>query len=493
MRSSIIVNDVSPTAREPLIAEEKGLDDASPTDIGVKEEAKKVDDNLAGAVKPQRSLFQRIYNFDWKFLRFNLFCFVSMIAESLAMPLLLASFQGERLTGRQPQPGYFVTCWVSLLLLGAYAIRLFLDIQFGAVTSESLDETEKRPCSTISKIMLVGMLLGLEVLFYAYSADISRVPGLIQPALLQSLLIWNVILSKVILGVRYPIRQLIGLSFVLLGVITCLSPVALEEMSPGETGKLRRGYHWPCIFAMGCISAACANVVTEKIFQENRTFPVNLLLTIACTAQLCFIGIMFWIDLVPHFGESRNLEEFSSEFLDGATCLFSPDTSHAPERCDWALPFSLLYVLSQMFTYVYGYEIVRLSSGNYFASLQTFANCMAGFFWIAFPITNSWAGGAAYDRLDLTFALISVPPVIIGLAFVHTKWELSSPLAEDNLPKLPYDGNMLRIRRRAVARRGSFLQLIEDQSPIISAPVTPSSNSYPVENPEEEKLVGREP
>ncbi|GAB5360381.1 hypothetical protein AAMO2058_000622800 [Amorphochlora amoebiformis] len=347
-------------------------------------------------------LFQKV---DWEIFRWSGYCAAFLMVEAIAMPLCIAAYKMEN-ASPEASAGYFLAFWLSLLQFTVFLWRLTYDIFLRRVNPKVIERVLSSP-RLIADLILVGFFMTLEILFYSYSASTTRVPGAIQPILLQTIVLWNVLLSKVILGMQFPKGQLFGLFLIVAGIITCMGATIAD--ASGE--KLPSGPHWLVIFTFGCFFSACSNIVTEQVFEQIPLLPVNFILTMASSFQLLSIGFLFWIDLVPGLGGSRSLDEFGSAFIRGIDCTFSPSTS----RCSLAVPLSTLYVGSHVMLYVFGFRLVRVASGNYFSTLQVLANCISLFFWFAFPKVNKWAGGVDYDWLDVLCGSLSVPPIILGI------------------------------------------------------------------------------
>jgi len=343
-----------------------------------------------------------------------------MIGEAVFLPLLLASFSISDQGSEQSQTGYFASVWISVLLAFALSTRLVYEQLMGNISGRMINYIFSCKRGGLPKILIIGFCMSLELLLLAYSSNPARVPGVYQPVLLQTIIVWNVILSKIVMDVNYTPAQMVGLALIVLGIGICLVPTAIDIANPKQNSKMVNGEYWLLIFLLGTIASGVASVGCELAFEQYPVLNVDLVLTFAAIAQVISIGLLIWMDFVPGLGESRNVTDFVDEFTRGLTCVFIPGNAANPRRCRMSLPLSFGFVISHMFMYVFGYKLVRWASANYFATLQTLANCTSCFFWILLPNVNRWAGGEAYDSFDILFALAALVPMLIGITIFRS-------------------------------------------------------------------------
>jgi len=93
-----------------------------------------------------------------------------------------------------------------------------------------------------------------------YASSNTRVPGSLQPILLQSIIPLTLVLSKFMLGKRYVVKQIIGAGFVILGILVSLFPVLYDLLSGKADTQLQSGWWWPLMYvcaALVAVDACC--------------------------------------------------------------------------------------------------------------------------------------------------------------------------------------------------------------------------------------------
>lgn len=351
------------------------------------------------------TIAQAIRRVDWEIALWSSASLVSLMVMAVALPLFQATFVAEDGQGRAQ---YF-----SVLVVGMLAASYFYPVMMMDTKKVTQEMTEYMNSRTVWKVAVLGLTQALEILFLAFASLAARVPGAIQPMFLQTILLWNVVLSKVLLGKRYQRMQIMGLLLISIGILISLVPTA-QGIASGQS-KLSHGLHWPFLFILGCVFSSLTNVVTEWIFDDLPHMDLNYLLARAAAFQVLSLLCLFWLEILPGFGTARTMHEFGQDFHFGVTCFFTPHRSRDPGRCFASAPLGLLFLMGYLGMYVFGGRVMRFASANYFTTIQTLANCVTPFFWIAFPRINSWAGGEAYDRWDLIASSVAIVPVLFGM------------------------------------------------------------------------------
>ncbi|CAF3341562.1 unnamed protein product [Rotaria socialis] len=345
---------------------------------------------------------------------FSLLNILFASGQSIGLVLFLGSFQG--LTGV-----YFVLFFCSLSFTIVFSL---MALWFGYKKQITPSMTASR---WIKFMILVGVFDALNGFLFVFSSHGSRVPPALSSILIQLIIPFTFIFSKIILPKKYHWRHIMSVSLVLVGVIFSLIPT-FKRMHDGTAGtELKDGWYWPFIFVVGCLPAALMNIVQEQLQmkftqqarenQEKMTrFSVVYFQAVESTFQFSTIALCFALDLVPGFGTSNNIDKFWSSFSNGFKCFFN-DPSLSGGRCGYAGATGALFIISYLGTYITGTFLTDHVSANWLSILSSISPLLSTSFWFIFPSVNKWAGVGAMDSWDIGFSLGALPIILVGMFF----------------------------------------------------------------------------
>uniref|UniRef100_A0ACD6AKP4 Uncharacterized protein n=1 Tax=Avena sativa TaxID=4498 RepID=A0ACD6AKP4_AVESA len=136
-----------------------------------------------------------------------------------------------------------------------YFSILFIRYHAGIVSKEMLALPK-------SRFMLIGLLEAMGVA--SGMAAAAMLPGPSIPVLSQSFLVWQLILSAVILGRKYRANQILGCLLVTTGVI-------LSVVSGGIGGPFLSdvNFFWPAVMMASSACQAGASIIKEFVFIDG--------------------------------------------------------------------------------------------------------------------------------------------------------------------------------------------------------------------------------
>ena len=335
------------------------------------------------------------------------------IGQGVGVPLFLATFidaDGNFTTGP-----YFVVLFCSIVFNFVYwplvAVVAFDRRQASTGARLSAEIAYLRTRRGVFKILAIGVCNSLNGLLQVYASSTTRVPGALQPILLQSTLLFTVVGSKLFLRKAYSKGQLGAVALVAVGVATALAPFLAELAKGGASTQLQSGPLWPLVLVLGCAPNAAMVLVQESLFDDVPAFSVPFLLGLTSLVQAVAVGLLFWTDLVPSFGTSASASVFGSHLTGGFECFFAPASSANPTRCGLCAPLGLVFVFSYAAAYFFGGKVTQHASANLQSLLATLGFFMQIYFWLALPTVNSWAGGKSYSTLEIATTSVALLPI----------------------------------------------------------------------------------
>ena len=334
--------------------------------------------------------------------------------QSIGLVLFLGSFNG--LTGV-----YFVLFFCSLSFTLIFSL---LSVWFGFKKQITPSMLSFR---WIKYMLLVGVFDAANGFLIVFSSHGSRVPPALSSILVQSIIPFTFIFSKILLPKVYHWRHIFSVFLVLVGVTFSLVPT-FKRMHEGKTDtELKDGWYWPFLFILGCVPGALMNIVQEQLqmkyterardHQEKITrFSVMYFQAVESTFQFATIALCFGLDLVPHFGTSTNIDTFWTSFSNGFRCFFNVE-GLSGGRCHYAAATGVLFILSYLGTYITGTFLTDHVSANWLSILSSISPLLSTSFWFIFPSVNQWAGVGPMNGWDIGFSMGALPIILIGMFF----------------------------------------------------------------------------
>jgi drug/metabolite transporter (DMT)-like permease len=332
--------------------------------------------------------------------------------QSIGLVLFLASFDG--LTGV-----YFVLFFCSLSFTIVFTI---LALWFGykkQITKSMLS------IRWIKYMLIVGVFDALNGFLIVFSSQGTRVPPALSSILIQSIIPFTFIFSKILLPKIYRLSHMLSVGIVMIGITFSLIPTFKRIHDGSAKTVLQDGWYWPFIFILGCLPAALMNIVQEQLqikytqqARENQEritrFSVMYFQAVESTFQFGTIALCFALDLVPGFGTSKDIGSFWDSFSKGFRCLFN-DHSLTKGRCDYAGATGLLFIISYLGTYITGTFLTDHVSANWLSILTSISPLIATSFWFIFPSVNHWAQVGNMDGWDIGFSLGALAIIVVGM------------------------------------------------------------------------------
>ncbi|BBN17621.1 hypothetical protein MPTK1_7g15820 [Marchantia polymorpha subsp. ruderalis] len=266
---------------------------------------------------------------------------------------------------------FFLAQFTTFGYVLVYFSILYFRFRAGIVTKEMLN---------LPKGQFVAMG-ALEALGIATNMSAAAVlPAASIPVLLQTFLVWQLILSAVLLRKKYTKEQIVGCLLVVTGVILVVS-------SGGGAGStLERGLLWPFVMMLSAFFSASASILKESAFRKANSqlkggsvdiFVVN---SFGSGFQALFVLL-----LLPFLSKTRGIPfgELVGYFKEGAACFVNAG-SLVP-GCQGAPLVPLLYVAANMSFNISALALMK-SSSAIVSSLATTASVPLAIYAFTLPL-----------------------------------------------------------------------------------------------------------
>ncbi|KAG0464335.1 hypothetical protein HPP92_020404 [Vanilla planifolia] len=218
-----------------------------------------------------------------------------------------------------------------------------------------------------SRFIAIGLLEALGVAS-GMSAG-AMLPGTAIPILSQTFLVWQLVLSALILGRRYAVNQILGCLLVALGVILAIS-------SGSSNGQLLSGieFLWPVLMVASSAFQACASILKEFVFIDSakrlqgKSLDIFVVNSFGSGFQALFVFL-----LLPFLSNLRGipLAELPQYLRDGAACFLNIGGSLTD--CEGAPLLPLLFILTNMAFNISLLNLVKVSSALLSSLVATIA------------------------------------------------------------------------------------------------------------------------
>ncbi|CAN6296120.1 unnamed protein product [Urochloa humidicola] len=150
---------------------------------------------------------------------------------------------------------FFLAQFATFGYVIVYFSILFIRFRAGIVTREMLALPK-------AQFMLIGLLEALGVA--SGMAAAAMLPGPAIPVLSQSFLVWQLILSVLILGRKYKANQILGCLLVTAGVI-----LAVASGANGGPFLSELNFFWPAVMMASAAFQAAASIIKEFVFIDG--------------------------------------------------------------------------------------------------------------------------------------------------------------------------------------------------------------------------------
>ncbi|CAF1124031.1 unnamed protein product [Didymodactylos carnosus] len=372
--------------------------------------------------QPGFTIFHRVL-FSFKLIAtiFSILNVLLSTGQSIGLTLFLGSFQG--LTGV-----YFVLFFCSL------SFNLFFWPVAGVLYYKQQITRDMLQLKWIKYMFLAGLCDALNGFLIVFSSHASRVPPSLTAILVQSMIPFTFILSKLLLKNKvYRWYHILSACIVFNGILFSLIPTFKRIHDGTSTTELKHGWYWPFIFVLGTIPAALMNIVQEQLQvkyteemkqQINHRSPVITRFSVIyfqaveSLFQFLIIALGFGLDLIPNFGTSNSLHGFWLSFSNGFKCFFNrAGSGDTASRCSLSSGTGLLFIFSYIGTYITATFLTDHISANWLSILTSLTPICATSFWFIFPKLNEWAQAGKFDKWDIGFSLGALPLILIGMYF----------------------------------------------------------------------------
>ncbi|XP_022791170.1 uncharacterized protein LOC111330563 [Stylophora pistillata] len=319
----------------------------------------------------------------WANLFFAFLAVTGQVGQKVSLPLWIDSVNGND-SGKSVD-SYFVLSFSSLSFVIIFGLgTLFIKI----FTPQDLGETEKRFPHLL--LFLVGFCNALNGALVVFASKGSRTPPYLQ-AILGNFMIPLTVLFRMLIVRKKPTLLKLSCSIIMVvGLFICLISTIFPEVDPEskERKDVAQGVSrvmWPIIFMLGFAPLAAMNVIQEKgVKMENKSSKkgINLLYFLFWTSsyQLLCVGVLFWLDVLPWYGNVSNIQEFGENWWFGVQCFFGGAGCDFTSGTRGTL-FILMYVLS----YAGGANLLRHTEGaTWLAIVMSLVTPLGFIFWTLF-------------------------------------------------------------------------------------------------------------
>ncbi|PKU76613.1 protein CLT2, chloroplastic isoform X2 [Dendrobium catenatum] len=244
---------------------------------------------------------------------------------------------------------FFLAQVTTFGYVAVYFSILYVRCNFGIVTKEMLAVPK-------SRFMAIGLLEALGVAC-GMSAG-AMLPGPAIPILSQAFLVWQLVLSVLILRRRYSLNQILGCLLVTAGVI-------LAVASGSSDGQWLSGieFLWPALMVVSSAFQAGASILKEFVFidgakrLQGKTLDIFVVNSFGSGFQALFVFL-----LLPFLSNLRGIPftQLPQYLKYGAACFLNIG-GHIAD-CEGAPFLPLLFILTNMAFNISLLNLVKMSS-----------------------------------------------------------------------------------------------------------------------------------
>lgn len=309
---------------------------------------------------------------------------------------------------------YFIILWSSSLF------TIFFGLMYWGrqiVRKDNVVNTR----SFLGNYALQGLANALNGVLIVYSSPINRTPPIIFCVLINTGLVFGMLLTKLLIPTKRHINYCnvsVGVSLMCLAgsIGVTIAGNVVEQQGSGTS------FGWVTVFWMlalvtATFFGALYNVLQELYLYKTSTMLLpeeqntNLLKTLFWTSlfQFGFMLLLFWVDLIPGFGYSSSISDFISNFGGEVSCFFFGNGCGGKNFL-FGVAFSIGYII----TYFAGMFLNKESANFtvYAIALQT------PFSILVFVVTK-----LGTENTPLWSIIPSIVLIGVGI-FIWKRWEI---------------------------------------------------------------------
>ncbi|RCV46076.1 hypothetical protein SEVIR_9G507700v4 [Setaria viridis] len=244
---------------------------------------------------------------------------------------------------------FFLAQFATFGYVLVYFSILFIRFRAGIVTREMLALPK-------AQFMLIGLLEALGAA--SGMAAAAMLPGPSIPVLSQSFLVWQLILSVLILGRKYRANQILGCLLVTAGVIS-----AVASRANGGPFLSELNFFWPAVMMVSAAFQAAASIIKEFVFidgakrLEGKRPDIFVVNSFGSGFQALFIFL-----LLPFLSNLKGIPfaELPAYLNRGAACFLNIGGNL--KECHGAPLLPLLYITLNMAFNISALNLVKMST-----------------------------------------------------------------------------------------------------------------------------------
>ncbi|XP_062210240.1 protein CLT2, chloroplastic-like [Phragmites australis] len=307
---------------------------------------------------------------------------------------------------------FFLAQFTTFGYVLVYFSILFIRYRAGIVTREMLALPK-------SQFMLIGLLEALGVA--SGMAAAAMLPGPSIPVLSQSFLVWQLILSVLILGRKYRANQIFGCFLVTAGVI-------LAVASGANGGPLLSGvkFFWPAVMIASAACQAAASIIKEFVFidgarrLEGKRPDIFVVNSFGSGFQALFVFL-----LLPFLSNLKGIPfaELPTYINHGAACFLNIGGNL--NDCHGAPLLPLLYITLNMAFNISVLNLVKMSTALV-ASLTSTLAVPLSIYVLSLPLPYLPEG----TGLSTSF-LIGAATLVLGLLLYNLPQKSADQVKKD--------------------------------------------------------------
>ncbi|EGD80248.1 hypothetical protein PTSG_10924 [Salpingoeca rosetta] len=333
---------------------------------------------------------------------------VGMVIGALGQLLSLPCFLGQL---REGGP-YFVLFWCSCL----FNIFFWTLVGVRSCTGKIPRHMHRQSVTWgfQGRLLLIGISDAANGILLVFAT--ANTPNDLQGPLLQATIPLTLVASYFVRHVekRYRLWQIVGAIVTMIGIFVSLVPALHSAATHKHDAQFPNGTWWAAVFVFSCVPAVLMNVYMEAIFNKYRdtstdSYDKYLLLAWESLYQVLAMVALWWTDFLPGFGPSSNFHDAAHSLAGGFKCFFGAESG-----CQYAALMGILFAGFYIMSYVFTAIVADTDSANMASLIAALANPLSSVFWIAVPQANRWCHGASISRVDMIWALASLPVILIG-------------------------------------------------------------------------------
>lgn len=308
---------------------------------------------------------------------------ITNIANAVLAPLFIDSF----INGNHKSNSYFTVIFSII-----WQILVFIIVSYFKKIKVKTFNWDLH-----KSFIFLALFWTINLICILFSSSETKTPVDLQAILSQIGLPFTVLFSYYMKKEVLNKFEKIGIVIVLIGISMSLIPNFIQL---GTHTFTIINLFWCCMFIIGVLFYGLSTVYMDIMFNKYKNeLNIYQLIIYTNTYQLIFTILLFWLNIIPYFGNNSSLNNFIEEFIYGFKCFFY--------ECKYTGMYGTIWNIIANLNFLFTVLLIKYISGNYMALISSISSPLSISVWLVL--------GIKFNLINIIMDYIGCLWIILGI------------------------------------------------------------------------------